>query len=107
VVIWTTLDDEARAAELARQIVAARLAACVQRFAIQSTYWWQGKIETAGEWVLAAKTRAALEEELIRFIREHHPYEVPEIISLPIGSGWDPYLKWIVRETQAQPGASG
>jgi periplasmic divalent cation tolerance protein len=101
VVVTTTVDSEKAAAELARQIVESRLAACVQRLPITSNYWWKGKLETTPEILLLAKTRRSLAARLTRFIRRHHAYEVPEITVTPIVGGWTDYLQWIATETAA------
>jgi periplasmic divalent cation tolerance protein len=99
IIISTTLDSEVKADELARRLVEERLAACVHRIAIHSTYRWKGKLEFSPEYLLNAKTRGALVEKAIAFIREHHPYEVPEIIATPIVAGYSGYLDWLKQET--------
>ncbi|WP_242454675.1 divalent-cation tolerance protein CutA [Bailinhaonella thermotolerans] len=94
------VDSRERAAELARSAVEARLAACVQVVGpIVSTYRWQGAVETAEEYLLLAKTRADLSEALAEHIRAAHPYDVPEIITVPIEHGLPDYLAWIDAET--------
>ncbi len=98
-VVETTLDGADRAEELARRIVTARLAACVQTTPIRSVYHWQGRIETAAEFRLTAKTQQARVAALLAFIKANHPYEVPEILVLPVTAGHAPYLAWIERET--------
>ena len=95
VVVNTTVDEEDLAAGLASKIVGEKLAACVQIVPVRSTYRWKGAIETADEHLLMAKTRSALAKELVAFIKNAHPYEVPEIIITPILDGHDDYLKWI------------
>jgi periplasmic divalent cation tolerance protein len=99
VVVRTTVDNEAAARETARRIVDKRLAACVQFTPIESIYHWKGAVETAAEYLLLAKTRAALASALSAFIREHHSYETPEIVVTPILDGDDDYLEWIRSET--------
>jgi len=101
VVVSTTVDTEARAVELARLLVDGRLAACVQRAPVTSTYRWQGSVDTAQEFLLVAKTRAALAEEVQRAIREAHSYELPEIVVTPISGGSNAYLNWIRTETKS------
>jgi periplasmic divalent cation tolerance protein len=66
---------------------------------ISSTYWWQGKIEDAQEWLCLAKTQAQLYEKLESLVKENHPYETPEIIAVPILAGNKGYLEWIDAET--------
>jgi len=100
VMVSTTVDNEALARELADAIVASRLAACVQYTSVFSTYRWQGAVERADEYLLLAKTRASLADQLSAFIKEHHSYEVPEIIVTPIIGGFKAYLDWISSETE-------
>jgi periplasmic divalent cation tolerance protein len=99
VVVQTTLDDDEQARELAGRLVEERLAACVQCIPIHSTYRWQGKVESNQEILLVAKTRSTVAAELQSFIREHHPYELPELIITPIAGGLAEYLDWIRAET--------
>jgi periplasmic divalent cation tolerance protein len=99
VIVSTTIDSEAKAEELAKNLVEARLAACVHRLPIQSTYRWKGKVESASEVLLNAKTTAAHVQRVIDFIRKAQPYELPEIIATPIVAGYNPYLNWIEQET--------
>ena len=99
VTLTTTIDSPAKAGKLARQIVRSRLAACVQSMPIRSVYWWKKSVESAGEILLIAKTRASRAKALIGFIQERHPYEVPEIVVTPIIGGSKDYLTWIEKET--------
>ena len=101
--VATTTERKEEAQRIARALVERRLAACVHVVGpIQSTYWWQGQIETAEEWRLEMKTRSALLEPLQRAIRELHSYDVPEIIAVPITGGSQDYLDWLRRETEPQ-----
>ncbi len=100
-VVQTALASEAEAATLARQIVQAGLGACVQLQAIRSFYVWQGQAHDEPEWLLSIKTRSALYPALEAWLREHHPYETPEIIQLPITAGSAAYLAWVDAATQA------
>jgi periplasmic divalent cation tolerance protein len=95
VIVTTAVGGADKARDLARRIVAARLAACVQFFPIRSLYRWKGKVESARETLLLAKTRRALAPKLVEFIRRHHAYELPEIIVTPIAGGLRAYLDWI------------
>jgi periplasmic divalent cation tolerance protein len=94
-VVQTTLPSEAEAGELARQIVQARLGACVQLQAIRSFYVWQERAHQEHEWLLNIKTRSALYPALEAFIRARHPYDTPEIIQLPVVAGSAAYLAWV------------
>ena len=99
VIVNTTVASEASARSLAWRIVEERLAACVQALPIHSTYRWKGAIESAPEFLLLAKTRASLANRLVAFIRQNHPYEVPEIMITPVHGGWGPYMEWLAAET--------
>lgn len=99
-VVQTTLASEAEAAALARQIVQARLGACVQLQAIKSFYVWQNQAHEEAEWQLSIKTRSAHYPALQAFIVAHHPYETPEIVQLPIMAGSAAYLAWVDAGTQ-------
>jgi periplasmic divalent cation tolerance protein len=100
-VVQTALPSEAQAAELARALVQARLAACVQVQAIRSYYVWQERAHDEPEWLLSIKTRRALYLQLEAWLRERHPYDTPEIICLPITAGSATYLAWVGTNTGA------
>ena len=101
--VHTTIDSVESAQEIAMVIVGKRLAACVQISGpITSTYWWQGKIEQAQEWVCTAKTREDLYPALELAIREMHTYDEPEILATSVVAGSAGYLDWIKRETSAE-----
>lgn len=102
IAILTNTPDEATALMLADKLVTSRAAACVNCLpAVQSTYLWQGKVEQASEFPLLIKTSRANYAEVERVIRENHPYDVPEVIALPIVTGLPAYLQWIASETAA------
>jgi periplasmic divalent cation tolerance protein len=97
--VITTTETRAYAQAIADTVVAKRLTACVQIIGpITSTYWWQGEIETAEEWLCLIKTRRDLYEELEQAIREVHPYDVPEILAVPVVAGSQSYLDWLDHE---------
>jgi periplasmic divalent cation tolerance protein len=104
--VTTTLPDQAAANRLAATLVEERLAACAQVLGpVSSTYRWQGTIEHAEECYCHLKTTLARLPALQLRLRELHPYEVPEIIALPIIGGDESYLKWIeesVRDVSLQ-----
>jgi periplasmic divalent cation tolerance protein len=92
----TTTETKADAQAIANALVEKRLAGCVQIVGpITSTYWWEGKIETAEEWLCVVKSRRDLYEDLEKAIREVHPYDVPEILAVPVTAGSKPYLEWL------------
>jgi len=100
ILVLTHLPDARTAQALARSLVAGRLAACVNIGAgVESIYHWRGEIETAHEIPLAIKTRADLFSNVEAAIRKHHPYELPEIVAVPLSHGYTPYLDWIAAET--------
>ncbi len=98
--VLTTVDSEEKAKQLQRLLVEQRAAACVQVVGpISSTYWWEGAIERAQEWMCVAKTQAGQYETLESLVRENHPYGVPEILAVPILMGNKEYLQWVKAET--------
>ncbi|HEX7272764.1 MAG TPA: divalent-cation tolerance protein CutA [Casimicrobiaceae bacterium] len=100
--VLTTLPDRASAEVLARELLGGRLAACVQiGAALRSLYHWRGEIETAEETPVAIKTRRELYARVEKAIRERHPYELPEIVAVPITDGSSAYIDWIAAETAA------
>lgn len=97
--VLTTTEHEEDAWRIARTLIEARLAACVQVLGpITSTYRWKGSIETSREWQCTAKSRADLFARLEEAIRGVHPYEVPEILAVPITAGSRAYLEWLDAE---------
>jgi len=100
ILILTQMPDRASAQSLARSLVESRLAACVSIGApVESLYHWRGQIETAEEVPVAVKTRADRYAAVEAAIREQHPYELPEILAVPVVHGLGPYLDWIAGET--------
>jgi periplasmic divalent cation tolerance protein len=99
--VVTTVDSEDSAESLARGIVDARLAACVQIVGpIRSLYWWQGSVDDAREWQLVIKTTKQRLTALEAFIKENHSYDTPEITATEITWGSREYLDWISAETR-------
>ncbi len=104
VVLCTTPPD--RAEEIAESVVGARLAACASVVpGVRSVYRWQGAIHRDEEALLVIKTTEERLAALVEHIRGVHPYDVPEIIALPIDGGLPEYLRWI-REETTDPGGS-
>ncbi|MFC4161470.1 divalent-cation tolerance protein CutA [Chitinimonas lacunae] len=96
IVVVCNAPDEATARALASALVERRLAACVNILpAVQSVYRWHGEIEQAGEWPLLIKTTVSRYAEVETLLRERHPYELPEIIALPLTAGLPGYLDWV------------
>ena len=100
--VFTNLPDRASAEKLAALLVERRLAACVNVLPpCTSVYRWQGEIQRDEEHPLLIKTTQDRYAELELLIRAHHPYELPEIIAVPIVRGQPAYLQWIFFETRA------
>jgi len=98
--VLTNLPDRGQALALARGLVEQRLAACVNVLGeITSVYRWQGKIATESEVTVLIKTRGALYDQVEAAIRAAHPYELPEVIALPVARGLPQYLQWVAAET--------
>ncbi len=97
--VVTTTERREDADRIAQALIDQRLAACVQVVGpITSTYRWRGTIETAQEWQCWAKSRGDLYDAVERAIRRIHPYEVPEILAVPIVAGSVSYLEWLASE---------
>jgi periplasmic divalent cation tolerance protein len=96
ILVLCACGSEAEAGDIAEHLVSHHLAACVNISApVRSVYRWQGKIESASEWLLTIKTARTRFADLSAAIQSLHSYELPEIIALPITAGFPPYLKWI------------
>ncbi len=94
--ITTTTGTRQDAERIATELVSRRLAGCVQISGpIASTFRWQGKIETAEEWMCIIKTGRNQLNGILELLTEIHPYEVPELIATPIVEGGEAYLKWL------------
>ncbi|HDP80332.1 MAG TPA: divalent-cation tolerance protein CutA [Spirochaetes bacterium] len=99
-VIYCTSPTKETALTLSDRLVSLKLAACVNIIdTISSIYRWKGEICRETEFLMVIKSRKSLIEHIEREIREHHPYEVPEIIALSLAWGHDPYLRWIDENT--------
>jgi periplasmic divalent cation tolerance protein len=94
--IMTTTGTRDVAERIAMELVSRRLAACVQVSGpIESTFRWQGVVETAEEWVCTAKTTAAHLPAVEALVKDLHSYAVPELIATPIVGGSAAYFKWL------------
>lgn len=101
-IILCTCTDRTTAERIAETVVSERLAACVNIApGLTSIYRWEGQIQREAELLLLIKTRQAVYPQLEARIRELHPYQVPEIIALPIQAGSAAYLDWIADSTRA------
>jgi periplasmic divalent cation tolerance protein len=94
--ITTTTGKRQDAEQIASELVSRRLAGCVQVSGpVISTFRWQGKVETAEEWICTVKTTTAQLNAIQSLFDEIHPYDVPELIATPIVDGSDAYLRWL------------
>ena len=101
-VVLCACPDESVAARIAQELVEARLAACVNRLpGMRSVFRWKGALQDEPEVLLAIKTVRSRYEELEMRLKALHPYEVPEIIALPVLAGAAPYLAWLAEETRS------
>ena len=100
--VLTNCPDEATANAIALALVEEKFAVCVNILPrVQSVYRWQGAVESASEIPLLIKSTVGRYAELEAAIRARHPYDVPEIIALPITQGLPAYLNWVATETAA------
>jgi periplasmic divalent cation tolerance protein len=105
VFVYTTYPSIVEAEEAGRALVEQRLCACVNILpGMVSYYWWQGAVERGDEAVMIVKTRAELSERVATAIKEMHSYAVPAIIVIPLESVDQPYLEWLMAETEAAVG---
>lgn len=103
-VVLTTFERQDDAVRVVRALIERRLAACGNLVpGVRSIYRWRGRIEDAGEVLCVLKTAADRLPALIAALGELHPYEVPEIIALPIVTGSAAYLEWLAAETAPPP----
>ena len=101
--VYTTFPDEDTALAVGRELVAERLAACVNVLpGMKSVYAWKGEIERGQEVVTIVKTRNGLRDEVRDALQAHHPYETPIILLLEVSGGHPATLDWLF----AEPGAS-
>lgn len=94
--VFVSFPSRSDAEQLARLLVENRLAGCVQILGpMLSIYRWQGQVESAEEWLCLIKTTTSRYPALEEFVKNHHPYQVPEILAVPIEQGYPPYLQWL------------
>jgi len=96
IVVFITASNEDEAARIAKALIGARLAGCVNLIKnIRSIYSWQGKVEDETDVLMIVKTQKSLFDSLMKKVKELHSYTVPEIIAMPIVKGSEDYLKWL------------
>lgn len=99
--VLTTLPSAEAAAELAKAVVGEKLAACANLLpAVRSIYRWQGRVQDEGEVLVLFKTRQEHFERLKARLLELHPYEIPEVLAVPVEQGYQAYLDWLGQETR-------
>lgn len=99
--VVTTLPDRTTAERIADSLVTAHAAACVNILAeCTSIYHWQGKLERSAEVPLLIKTTRDAYAKLEALLRSLHPYDLPEIVAVPVTAGLPPYLDWVAQETK-------
>jgi periplasmic divalent cation tolerance protein len=102
-VVLVTAPDMDLARRLAKAALEAKLAACANIVpAVESHYWWKGKLESSDEVLLIFKTRQQLLPKLERAVREVHPYDTPEFVALPLTAGSQKYLAWLADSTEEE-----
>ncbi len=100
-VVLVTAPSAEKALELGRALVGERLAACASLVpGVRSIYWWEGRVQDEAEALLVLKTTRDRFEALRDRTLALHPYQVPEVIALPVEDGSAAYLDWLVRETR-------
>ena len=98
--VFITTPNRIEAKKISNLLLEKRIIACSNIIKeIDSHFWWQGKKERAKECLLIAKTRKTSLKKLIKLVRSIHPYEVPEVIAIPIMGGYKAYLDWIKEAT--------
>ena len=102
VVVLVTCPTRALARRIARTLVTRRLAACVNVVpGVESTFQWKGKIDRSPEVLLLIKTTRRRFSSLAKALTRLHPYDVPEVIAVPVTAGTAPYLRWVARSVSA------
>ena len=101
IVVLSTASSLQEAEKIAKVLLDARKAACVNIVPrILSRYWWQGKIEHDEETLLIIKTKTGALDEITTLIKQNHSYDTPEVIALPITGGSEHYLEWLDTEVE-------
>jgi periplasmic divalent cation tolerance protein len=96
VVILCTAPDEATAQDLAARVLGEKLAACVTLLpGASSLYYWEGKLEQEYEVQMLFKSQRRHQDALLNYLKQHHPYQTPELLVLPVMAGDKDYLLWI------------
>ena len=104
-VVLSTIGSAEEASRVANALVERGLAACVSVLpGLTSVYRWEARVQTETEFLMVIKTTAQAFEPLREALLALHPYEVPEILALPVADGHPPYLAWLTENVDARPG---
>jgi len=96
IAVFVTAANKKEAEKIASVLVKEKLVACVNILSdIKSVFWWDKKVQSSKEVLLIAKSSKKMFPRIIRRVKSMHSYELPEIIALPVVSGYKPYLRWI------------
>lgn len=99
IMVFVTVPGARVGSRVSKGVLTSRLASCVSVIPrVRSMYWWEGKITQANEVMLVMKTTKSKYKKLERRIMELHPYQVPEIIAIPLVAGLPQYIEWVARE---------
>ena len=99
IVLFVTTANAEEAQRIADLLLKERKAACINIVPrVSSSFWWQGRLNSAQESLLIVKSRASVLDQIVNLVKEHHSYNVPEIIALPIIGGNPDYLEWMGKE---------
>ncbi len=99
IVLFITTANIEEAQRIADLLLKERKAACINIVSrVSSSFWWQGRLNSAQESLLIVKSRASVLDQIVNLVKEHHSYNVPEIIALPIIGGNPDYLEWMGKE---------
>ncbi len=99
-ICFVTVGDKKTAEKITSGLLEGRLAACVSAVpGVESSYWWKDRIEKSSEILLIIKTRRALREDIMQFVKNNHPYNVPETVFTEIDGASKEYLDWLGANT--------
>ncbi len=105
IVVITTTEKQEDAEKIAKDLVKERVCACAQVFGpIKSWYWWKGKVESSIEWQIKLKTTSEKYEEVEKALKAIHPYDIPQIVALPVVDAFKAYSDWIVDNLDTNAG---
>jgi periplasmic divalent cation tolerance protein len=100
IVVLVTAPSQEQAQAIAHALVESKFAACINLFPIHSIYSWKSEIQQDSEWQLVIKSDRAQFADLEKLVCDRHPYEVPEVIALPVVAGSAAYLRWLNNSIQ-------